>query len=264
MRSSTRHVWPAVLRKRVIPCLDVKDGRVVKGTRFVNLTDEGDPVELAKAYADSGADEICVLDISATPERKDTMHDVIRAIANDVFIPLTIGGGVRSVDDMRSVLRSGADKVAINSSAVRSPRLVADCAAAFGSQCVVVAIDAKAVGSGWHVFTSGGRIDTGLDVANFAARVTRLGAGEILLTSMDRDGTNVGYDLDLLRAVRHAVEVPIIASGGAGSPQDLADALLIGGADAVLAASIFHRSQYSISDVKRALENADLPIRAVA
>lgn len=253
-----------MLRKRVIPCLDVKDGRVVKGTRFLNLTDEGDPVELAKAYANSGADEICVLDISATPDRKDTTHEVIRAIAEDVFIPLTVGGGVRSVDDMRAVLRSGADKVAVNSSVVRTPRLVADCATAFGSQCVVVAIDAKRVGRGWHVFTSGGRIDTGLDVVTFASRVERLGAGEILLTSMDRDGTNVGYDLDLLKSVRRAVGVPIVASGGAGSPEDLADALLLGGADAVLAASIFHRSQYSISDVKRALERADLPVRAVA
>jgi cyclase len=248
----------------VIPCLDVKDGRVVKGTRFLNLTDEGDPVELAKAYASAGADEICVLDISATPDRKRTMHDVIGAIAQDVFIPLTVGGGVQSVEDMRAVLRSGADKVAINSSAVRTPRLVSDCARAFGSQCVVVAIDAKATGAGWHVFTSGGRIDTGLDVVSFAARAARLGAGEILLTSMDRDGTNVGYDIALLQAVRNAVNVPIIASGGAGSPADLADALLLGRADAVLAASIFHRSRYSISDVKQALERAKLPVRAVA
>jgi cyclase len=192
------------------------------------------------------------------------MHDVIRAIAQDVFIPLTVGGGVRSVEDMRAVLRSGADKVAINSSAVRTPRIVSDCAKAFGSQCVVVAIDAKATGAGWHVFTSGGRIDTGLDVVSFAARAARLGAGEILLTSMDRDGTNVGYDIALLQAVRNAVNVPIIASGGAGSPADLADALLLGRADAVLAASIFHRSRFSISDVKQALKGADLPVRAVA
>ena len=252
------------MRRRVIPCLDVKNGRVVKGTRFLNLTDEGDPVELAKAYATAGADEICVLDISATPDRKHTMHDVIRAIAQDVFIPLTVGGGVRSVDDMRAVLRSGADKVAVNSSAVRNPRLVADCASAFGSQCVVMAIDAKKVGSAWRVFTSGGRIDTGLDVVTFAGRAERLGAGEILLTSMDRDGTNAGYDLSLLRAVRRAVDVPIIASGGAGSPDDLADALLLGQADAVLAASIFHRAQFTISDVKLALARADLPVRAVA
>ncbi len=253
-----------MLRRRVIPCLDVKDGRVVKGTRFVDLTDEGDPVVLAKAYAEAGADEICVLDIAATPDRKSTMHRVIRAIAQEVFIPLTVGGGVRSVEDMRLVLRSGADKVAINSSAVRSPRLIADCAQAFGSQCVVVAVDAKRVGTGWHVFTSGGRIDTGLDVVTFAARASRLGAGELLLTSMDRDGTNTGYDLDLLRSVRRAVAIPIIASGGAGSPDDLTDALKIGLADAVLAASIFHRSTYSISDVKQVLRSAGLPIRAVA
>ena len=236
----------------------------MKGTRFLDLTDEGDPVELATAYAASGADEICVLDISATPNRAETMYDMIRAIAQDVFIPLTVGGGVRSVEDMRSVLRSGADKVAVNSSAVRNPRLVADCAVAFGSQCVVVAIDAKRVSSGWHVFTSGGRVDTGLDVVTFAERAERLGAGEILLTSMDRDGTNTGYDVELLRAVRRAVNVPIIASGGAGTPEDLAEALLVGEADAVLAASIFHRSQYSIVEVKRALEGANLPIRAVA
>lgn len=253
-----------MLRKRIIPCLDVKAGRVVKGTRFVDLTDEGDPVELARAYASSGADEICVLDIGATPDRAETMHAVIRSIAEHVFIPLTVGGGVRSVEDMRAVLRSGADKVGINSSAVRNPRLIADCASAFGSQCVVVAIDAKRVGSGWHVFTSGGRIDTGLDVVDFARRAERLGAGEILLTSMDRDGTNIGYDLDLLRAIRRAVDVPIVASGGAGSPADLVDALTIGHADAVLAASIFHRSTYSIPEVKQVLEKADLPIRGVA
>lgn len=253
-----------MLRKRVIPCLDVKNGRVVKGTNFINLTDEGDPVELARFYAESGADEICILDIAATPDRQETMHHVIRSIAQDVFIPLTVGGGVRSVAEMRAVLRSGADKVAINSSAVRSPRLIADCATSFGSQCVVVAIDAKKVGNVWHVFTSGGRIDTGLDVITFAGKAERLGAGELLVTSMDRDGTNVGYDLELLQAIRRAVNVPIVASGGAGSPSDLVAALKVGRADAVLAASIFHRSTYSILDVKQALASADVPVRAVA
>lgn len=230
----------------------------------MDLTDEGDPVELAVAYAAAGADEICILDIAATPDRKATMLEVIRAIAEEVFIPLTVGGGIRTVDEMRLVLRSGADKVAINSSAVRSPRLISDCAQKFGSQCVVVAVDAKRVGSGWHVFTSGGRVDTGLDVVTFVARAARLGAGELLLTSMDRDGTNSGYDLDLLRSVRRSVDIPIVASGGAGSPDDLVDALRIGSADAVLAASIFHRSLFSIADVKKVLRSADLPIRDVA
>ena len=253
-----------MLRKRVIPCLDVRDGRVVKGTRFVDLTDEGDPVDLAMRYADEGADEICFLDIGATPEGRGTMLKTIRETAEHVFVPLTVGGGVRSVDDMRSVLRAGADKVAINSAAVHQPRLVQDCAVAFGSQCVVVAIDAKRRDRSWTVHTHGGRIDTGLDALEWAARAQRLGAGELLVTSMDRDGTNVGYDLGLLAAIRRRVSVPIIASGGAGAPSDLTAAIVDGHADAVLAASIFHRSIHSIADVKADLAASGVPIRETA
>ncbi len=250
-----------MLRKRVIPCLDVKDGRVVKGTKFVDLTDEGDPVELASRYASEGADEICFLDIGATPEGRTTMLKTIRETAENVFIPLTVGGGVRSVEDMRQVLRAGADKVAINSAAVQRPRLIAACARAFGRQCVVVAIDAKRSESGWTVHTHGGRVDTGLNALEWATRAQRLGAGELLVTSMDRDGTNDGYDLALLRALRIRVTVPIIASGGAGSPSDLTRAVLDGKADAVLAASIFHRSIHSIAEAKEELALAGIPVR---
>lgn len=253
-----------MLRKRVIPCLDVKGGRVVKGTKFVDLTDEGDPVELAMRYASEGADEICFLDIGATPEGRSTMLKTIRETAENVFIPLTVGGGVRSVSDMRAVLRAGADKVAINSAAVQQPRLISDCATAFGSQCVVLAIDAKLARSGWNVYTHGGRVNTGLCVLEWAARAQRLGAGELLVTSMDRDGTNDGYDLALLSSIRRRVTIPIIASGGAGSPADLTAAIVTGGADAVLAASIFHRSIYSVSDVKEDLARSGVPVREVA
>ena len=252
-----------MLRRRVIPCLDVKDGRVVKGTRFVDLTDEGDPVELAMRYASAGADEICFLDIGATPERRVTMLGAIRETAENVFVPLTVGGGVRSVSDMRSILRAGADKVALNSAAVQHPRLVTDCAQAFGSQCVVVAIDAKKSSIGWTVHTHGGRVDTGLRALEWAARAQRLGAGELLVTSMDRDGTNDGYDIALLSAIRNRVTIPIIASGGAGAPRDLIAAIVDGGADAVLAASIFHRSTHSISDVKAELALAGVPVRGI-
>jgi cyclase len=250
-----------MLRRRVIPCLDVKDGRVVKGTRFVDLTDEGDPVELAMRYASAGADEICFLDIGATPERRATLLGTIRETAENVFVPLTVGGGVRSVSDMRSILRAGADKVALNSAAVQHPRLVTDCAQAFGSQCVVIAIDAKRSSIGWSVYTHGGRVETGLRALEWAARAQRLGAGEILVTSMDRDGTNDGYDIALLSAIRNRVTIPIIASGGAGAPRDLTAAIVDGGADAVLAASIFHRSTHSISDVKAELALAGVPVR---
>ncbi|MEN8040742.1 MAG: imidazole glycerol phosphate synthase subunit HisF [Actinomycetota bacterium] len=253
-----------MLRRRVIPCLDVKNGRVVKGTKFVDLTDEGDPVELASRYASEGADEICFLDIGATPEGRSTMLKTIRKTAENVFIPLTVGGGVRSVDDMRSVLRAGADKVAINSAAVHNPRLISECARAFGRQCVVVAIDAKRAHSRWSVHTHGGRVDTHLDALAWAARAERLGAGELLVTSMDRDGTNEGYDIALLRALRRRVSIPVIASGGAGSPEDLAVAIVRGQADAVLAASIFHRSIHSIGDVKRSLARAGVPVRETA
>ena len=253
-----------MLRSRVIPCLDVADGRVVKGTNFVDLTDEGDPVELAEKYAAEGADEICFLDITATPSKRATTLDVVRRTAQNVFVPLTVGGGVRTVEDMRSVLRAGADKVAVNSTAVHRPRLVRDCSLAFGAQCVVVAIDAKRLATGWTVFTHGGRVDTGIDALDWAAKAARLGAGELLVTSIDRDGTNDGYDLDLLAAIRMRVGVPIIASGGAGHAGHLADALEPGRADAVLAASIFHRGIHSIAEVKGAMASRGIPVRSVA
>lgn len=253
-----------MLRRRVIPCLDVRDGRVVKGVRFIGLTDEGDPVELAGRYAAAGADEICFLDITATHEGRATLLDVVRATAAQVDVPLTVGGGVGSVDDMRSVLRAGADKVSVNSAAVRSPGLVRECAAAFGSQCVVVAIDARAAGDTWEVVTHGGRRPTGVDAVEWARRLDALGAGEILLTSMDRDGTGHGYDLALLEAVRAVIGVPLIASGGAGSPADLVEALAPGRADAVLAASIFHRDRHPIPETKRALAAAGIPVRPAA
>lgn len=253
-----------MLRRRIIPCLDVDAGRVVKGTKFVNLTDEGDPVEMAAAYAEAGADEICFLDITATSSGRTTMLNTIMKTAENVFVPLTVGGGVRSVSDMRGVLRAGADKVAVNSAAVQRPRLISDCSRSFGSQCVVVAIDARRSGSGWTVHSHGGRVDVGIDALDWAARAARLGAGELLVTSMDRDGTNLGYDLSLLQAIRRRVSVPIIASGGAGSPQDLADALAPGRADAALAASIFHRNEYTVGSVKQVLADVGIPVRSVA
>jgi cyclase len=253
-----------MLRRRVIPCLDVSGGRVVKGVNFVDLTDEGDPVELAARYAVEGADEIVFLDISATPEGRDTMLDVVRRTAASVFVPLTVGGGIRSVDDMRAALRAGADRVSVNTAAVRHPDLITRCAAAFGKQCVVLAIDARRITPGsWEVVVEGGRTPTGIDAVDWARRGADLGAGEILLTSMDRDGTQAGYDLNLLRAVGSAVTVPVIASGGAGTPADCAEAIISGGADAVLAASIFHRRQAAVAEVKRSLADAGLPVREV-
>jgi cyclase len=251
------------LRSRIIPCLDVADGRVVKGVQFVDLTDEGDPVELAARYTSQGADEICFLDITASHENRGTLLDIVRRTAENVFVPLTVGGGVRSVDDMRAVLRAGADKVAVNTAAVERPALIAECAEAFGSQCVVLAVDARRTGDSWEVFTHGGRTPTGIDAITWIAEATGLGAGEILLTSMDRDGTKDGYDTDLLEAARRATTVPIIASGGAGTPADLVTALEPGRADAVLAASIFHRSEYPIPVVKAHLAAAGVPIRPV-
>jgi cyclase len=251
-----------VLRKRVIPCLDVTDGRVVKGVNFVDLTDEGDPVELAARYSAEGADEIVFLDITATSDNRATMLDVVRRTASEVFIPLTVGGGIRSVDDMRAALRAGADKVSVNSAAVRDPDLIGRCAEAFGSQCVVLAVDARRVAPGsWEVVIDGGRTPTGIDALEWIRRGVALGAGEILLTSMDGDGTQTGYDLDLLRAASDAVEVPIIASGGAGNAAHCAEAAITGGADAVLAASIFHRRQVEISEVKRVMAASGIPVR---
>lgn len=254
-----------MLTKRIIPCLDVTGGRVVKGLSFGSLRDAGDPVELAAFYYQEGADEIVFLDIGATPERRDTMAKMVQRVSERVFIPLTVGGGVRSVADMRRLLESGADKVAINTEAVRSPVLVTEAAAKFGSQCVVVAIDARQLqrnGSPrWEVLTHGGRRPTGLDVLEWASRVAQFGAGEILLTSWDGDGHRGGYDLPLTRAVSEAVTVPVIASGGAGSLKHLYEALVYGKADAVLAASIFHYGTYSIGQVKAYLAERGMPVR---
>jgi len=253
-----------MLRKRVIPCLDVSAGRVVKGVNFVDLTDEGDPVELAARYADEGADEIVFLDIGATPEARETMLDVVRRTAANVFVPLTVGGGIRSVADMRAALRAGADKVSVNSAAVRDPELIRRCAEAFGSQCVVLAVDARRSGSAWEVVVDGGRTPTGIDAVEWMRLAVGLGAGEILLTSMDRDGTQDGFDLDLLRAAHEAVPVPVIASGGAGTAEHCAAAVTGGLADAVLAASIFHRRQVEIAEVKARMAEAGIPIREVS
>jgi cyclase len=257
-----------MLRRRVIPCLDVADGRVVKGTRFVDLVDEGDPPELAERYAREGADELVFLDISAAPERRGTLLDIVERTARRAFIPLTVGGGVRSVEEMRDVLRAGADKVSLNTAAVADPALVGRCAARFGSQAVVVAIDARrrADGEGepaWEVVVKGGREPTGLDAVGWAERVVQLGAGELLVTSIDRDGTGSGFDTVLLRAITGRVSVPVIASGGAAGPDDFVAAVVDGGADAVLAASIFHRRIHSIASVKATMAAAGLPVRLV-
>jgi len=257
-------VFHPVLALRVIPCLDVKDGRVVKGVNFVALRDAGDPVEQAAAYDREGADELCFLDIGASHEGRDTILDVVARTAAQVFIPLTVGGGIRSVEDIRKLLLAGADKASINSAAVAEPELVARAAEAFGSQCVVGAVDARAVAQGrWEVFTHGGRRPTGLDAVEWAARLASLGAGEILLTSMDRDGTQAGFDLDLLRAVRASVNVPIIASGGVGTLAHFAEGAAAG-ATGLLAASVFHYGTFRIVDAKAALSAAGLPVRPVA
>ncbi|MFD1191733.1 MULTISPECIES: imidazole glycerol phosphate synthase subunit HisF [Phenylobacterium] len=250
-----------MLKVRVIPCLDVKDGRVVKGVNFVSLRDAGDPVEQARAYDAAGADELMFLDITASHERRGAILDVIARTADVCFMPLSVGGGIRQVEDARRLLLAGADKISVNTAAVERRELVSDCADAFGSQAVVTAIDAKRTGDRWHVFTYGGRNDTGLDVVDYAIDVVKRGAGEILLTSMDRDGAKTGYDLDLLKAVTDAVNVPVIASGGAGNAQHMVDAVVKGGADAVLAASIFHFGEVSIGEVKRAMAEANIPVR---
>jgi len=252
------------LAKRIIPCLDVDEGRVVKGINFVDIRDAGDPVEQARTYDAAGADELVFLDITATHEDRDIMHDVVRRTADQVFIPLTVGGGLRSVDDMRAMLQAGADKVAINSAAVKDPALVARGAEAFGNQCIVVAIDAKrrdTEGPEWEVVVHGGRKPTGRDAVEWAAAAEAQGAGEILLTSMDRDGTKDGYDLDLLRAVTERVQIPVIASGGAGTLEHLREGLIDGGASAVLAASIFHFREYTVGEAKEYLRDAGLPVR---
>ena len=253
-----------MLRRRVIPCLDVADGRVVKGVRFVDLVDEGDPPELAERYAREGADELVFLDITAAPERRGTLLDIVERTARRAFIPLTVGGGVRTVDEMRDVLRAGADKVSLNTAAVADPSLVERCARRFGRQAVVVAIDARRLdGARWEVVVKGGREATGLDAVAWAERAVGLGAGELLVTSMDRDGTGSGFDTDLLRAIVDRVPVPVIASGGAAGPEDFVHAVVDGGADAVLAASIFHRRIHSIAAVKATMARAGLPVRTV-
>jgi cyclase len=250
-----------MLRRRVIPCLDVADGRVVKGTRFVDLVDAGDPPELAERYAREGADELVFLDITAAPERRGTLLDIVERTARRAFIPLTVGGGVRSVAEMRDVLRAGADKVSLNTAAVAEPALVRRCATRFGTQAVVVAIDATRSADRWEVVVKGGREPTGLDALVWAERVVALGAGELLVTSIDRDGTGSGFDTDLLRAIADRVEVPVIASGGAAGPDDFVAAVRDGHADAVLAASIFHYRVHSIAAVKAAMAAAGLPVR---
>ncbi len=252
-----------MLTKRIIPCLDVDGGRVVKGVRFVDLVDAGDPVEVAKAYNEEGADELVFLDITASSDRRDTVVDMVRRVAEQVFIPFTVGGGIRSVDDMRRILREGADKVSVNTAAVEHPELIREGAEKFGRQCIVIAIDAKRRpdGSGGNVFVKGGREDTGLDAVEWAKRAVSLGAGEVLLTSMDADGTKNGYDIGLTKAVSSAVDVPVIASGGAGKAEDFYQALTEGGADAALAASLFHFNELSIGEVKQYLDERKVPVR---
>lgn len=252
------------LAKRIIPCLDVTAGRVVKGVNFLELRDAGDPIEIARRYDEQGADEITFLDITATSDGRDLILDIIEAVASQVFIPLTVGGGVRAVDDVRRLLNAGADKVGINSSAISNPQLVFDAAQKYGSQCIVVAIDVKKAADGrWEVFTHGGRKATGLDAVEWAKKMQNLGAGEILLTSMDRDGTKIGFDLDLTRSVSDAISIPVIASGGVGGLQDLADGVKVGRADAVLAASIFHYGQHTVQEAKRFMADQGIPMRLV-
>src|SRR5690348_3482956 len=250
-----------MFKVRVIPCLDVKDGRVVKGVNFVNLRDAGDPVEAAIAYDAAGADELCFLDITASHENRDTIYDVVTRTAEACFMPLTVGGGVRSVDDIRKLLTCGADKVSINTAAVARRAFVKEAAEKFGDQCIVVAIDAKKAGNGWEIFTHGGRNPTGLDAVEYAREVVALGAGEILLTSMDRDGTKKGYDIALTRAVADAISVPVIASGGVGTLGHLVEGIRDGHATAVLAASIFHFGQHSVREAKTYMAGAKLPMR---
>ncbi len=249
--------------KRIIPCLDVKDGRVVKGINFVNLKDAGDPVEVAKAYDKAGADEVVFLDITASSDQRNTVIDMVRRVAENVFIPFTVGGGIRTVEDFKAILREGADKISINSAAIDNPRLISDAADKFGSQCVVVAIDAKrrADGSGWNIYKHGGRIDVGTDAVEWAVEAERLGAGEILLTSMDCDGTKGGYDISLTKAISEGVSIPVIASGGAGEKEHFYDALTTGGADAALAASLFHYKELEIMDLKKYLLEKGISVR---
>lgn len=251
-----------MLAKRIIPCLDVTGGRVVKGTNFVDLRDAGDPVEIARRYDEQGADELTFLDITATSDERDLILKVIEDVATQVFIPLTVGGGVRKAEDVRRLLNAGADKVSINSAGVNNPDLIAETSSIYGSQAIVVAIDAKRRGDGtWEVYTRGGRTPTGIDAVEWAKKVEKLGAGEILLTSMDGDGTKAGFDLELTRAVSDSVSIPVIASGGVGNLQHLVDGIVVGHADAVLAASIFHFGEYTIEEAKRYMQDRGIPVR---
>lgn len=251
-----------MLTKRIIPCLDVDNGRVVKGVQFVDIKDAGDPVEVAQRYNDAGADEITFLDITATHHGRDTTYHTVERMAETVFVPLTVGGGVRKIDDIRNLLNAGADKVSINSAAITNPDFVADASARFGNQCIVVAIDAKKVADNkWEIFTHGGRNPTGIDAIDWAVKMAGLGAGELLVTSMDADGTKAGYDLGLMRAINDKVSIPTIASGGVGNLKHLADGILLGGADAVLAASIFHFGEYSIGEAKRFMAEQGICMR---
>ncbi len=250
-----------MLSKRIIPCLDIKDGRVVKGVNFVNLRDAGDPVEQARLYDGQGADELVFLDISATNEGRRTTLDLVGRVADTVFMPLAVGGGIRTVDDMRNLLLAGADKISVNSAAVRNPELLSEGASRFGAQCIVLAIDARRNGKSWEVFVNGGRLPTGIDAVEWAIRGVELGAGEILLTSMDADGTLAGYDIELTRTIAEAVSVPVIASGGAGTPAHFAQVLTEGKADAALAASLFHDGKLNIPELKKDLQEQGVPVR---
>ena len=250
-----------MLKNRVIPCLDVKNGRVVKGINFVNLKDAGNPVEQAKIYSDGGADEICFLDITASNENRDTIYDVVEKTSKQCFVPLTVGGGVRSVEDINKLLKYGADKVSINTAAVINSEVVKDSSKKFGSQCIVVAIDAKKNGNKWEIFTHGGRNNTGIDAIEFAINMEENGAGELLVTSMDRDGTQLGYDIELMSKISSKVNIPLIASGGVGNLDHLVDGIKFGNASAVLAASIFHYGKYSIKEAKEYLDSKGIPVR---
>ena len=250
-----------MLKNRIIPCLDVKNGRVVKGINFVDLQDAGDPVEQAKIYSDGGADEICFLDITASNENRDTIYEVVKKTSKKCFVPLTVGGGVRSIEDINKLLNSGADKVSINTAAVKNSNVVVESSKKFGSQCIVVAIDAKKNGDKWDVYTHGGRNNSGLDALEFAKKMEDSGAGELLITSMDRDGTQMGYDINLIYSISSSVNIPIIASGGVGKLEHLADGIKLGNASAVLAASIFHYGKFSIKEAKEFLSKKEIPIR---
>ena len=250
-----------MLKNRIIPCLDVKNGRVVKGINFVDLKDAGDPVEQAKVYSDGGADEICFLDITASNENRNTIYNVVKDTSKKCFVPLTVGGGVRSIEDINKLLNCGADKVSINTAAVQNAELVIESSKKFGSQCIVVAIDAKKNGEKWEVFTHGGRKNTGINAIEFAKKIEECGAGELLITSMDRDGTQVGYDIDLMNKISSTINIPVIASGGVGNLDHLVDGIKLGKASAVLAASIFHYGKYSVKEAKQYLDSKGIPVR---